>query len=120
KAITYNHTLTITLDRELQIKEAQDNIFPLNLTPQKFLYNRFVLKLLDNLCTYLPKTTIKQIHQITNRMAWFNQQQISYWHTIQNNINWSLTLQYISHEEKPLALVTDPSSSALKNFKIKL
>ena len=42
------------------------------------------------------------------------------WHILQNNIDWSSTIKYISYGEKPLALSTDPLSSAIKNFKIKL
>jgi hypothetical protein len=120
KAITYDQTITITLDKEIQIQETQHNIFALDSEPQKFLYNRFIPKLLGSPCTYLLRTTLKQVHQITNRLAWFNQQRIFLWHLSQNNINWALTLQYISYGEKPLALTTSPSSSAIKNFKIKL
>src|SRR6185436_9229097 len=37
KAIIYDQTITITLNKELQIQETQLNIFPLDSEPQKFL-----------------------------------------------------------------------------------
>jgi hypothetical protein len=120
KALSCNRKLNITLDENIKIKETTGIIFPLDPAPQHFLYNRFVPRLLNKPCGYLLKTTLKHIHQITNRLSWFGQQRISGWHTSQNNIDWTSTLKYISFEEKPLALNTDPSSSAIKNFKIKL
>ncbi|CAG8775748.1 7406_t:CDS:1, partial [Ambispora leptoticha] len=104
----------------VKIQEIASPIFPLDPMPQDFLYNRFVPKLLGNPCIYLLKNTLKYIHQITNRLIWFNQQRISSWHNAQRNINWEQTLQYIMFGERLLALHTDPSASTIKNFKIKL
>ena len=66
------------------------------------------------------KDNLRLIHDSNNYTYWRNQQRISLWNDLLGNINWNNTMTYLSVEDKPQALSTNPASSNLKNFKIKL
>lgn len=77
---------------------------------------------MDIPCIQPIKTILKQIHQITNDLTWHNQQRISLWEQYLTyiQIQWDYTLDTLSYNDKPKGLYTNPSTSNLKNFKIKL
>ena len=49
KALSCNRELTITMDEDIKIQETPQEVFLLDLTPQHFLCNRFVPRLLNKL-----------------------------------------------------------------------
>jgi hypothetical protein len=120
-SLLIDREITITLNKDLTIDNPPPP-FPLDLTPHKFIYNRFTPLLMDIPCIQPIKTILKQIHHITNNLKWHNQQRISLWDQYLTNgkIQWDHTLDTLSYNDKPKGLYTDPSASNLKNFKIKL
>jgi len=120
-SLLIDRKITITVDEDLTINNPPP-AFPLDLTPHKFVYNRFTPLLINIPCIQPIKTVLKQIHQITNDLRWHNQQRISLWERYLTfiNIHWDSTLDNLSYNDKPKGLYTNPSASNLKNFKIKL
>ena len=98
-SLLIDRKITITVDEDLTINNPPP-AFPLDLTPHKFVYNRFTPLLINIPCIQPIKTVLKQIHQITNDL--------------------NSTLDNLSYNDKPKGLYTNPSASNLKNFKIKL
>jgi len=66
------------------------------------------------------KDNLRLIHNNTNYTYWRNQQRNLLWNEYLGNINWNNTITYLSFEDKPQTLSTNPASSNLKNFKVKL
>jgi len=119
KSIIGDRELNISFDKEMKIEDP-NTPFLLNLTPHNFLHNRYT-PLLNSIPTQqLLKTTLKQIHKITNLLRWQNQHRISLWKNRLPDIDWDATLSTLSYNDKPKALYTDPNKSNLKNFKVKL
>lgn len=119
KSIIGDRELNIFFDKGIKI-ENPNTPFLLNLTPHNFLHNRYT-PLLNSIPTQqLLKTTLKQIHKITNLLRWQNQHRISLWKNRLPDIDWDATLSTLSYNDKPKALYTDPNRSNLKNFKVKL
>ena len=108
------------MDKDLKHIEKPDNILELNIKPQDFLFNHFIPCLLSSSCTYHLRTILKDNLKIINNLKWANQNRIKYWTKNIRDIQWPSTLLYISFEEKPLSLQTNPTYSKLKNFKVKL
>ena len=120
KAIIIPLNLSFKLDKNLKHLNKPENLFELNITPQKFLFNRFIPSLLSFPCTYHLRTILKDNFKIINSLTWANQNRIKNWTNNIRDIKWPCTLKYISFEEKPLSLQTNINFSNLKNFKVKL
>src|SRR6185312_1065166 len=72
------------------------------------------------LCIYQLKKVTKNILAIVNHLKWTNQNHIKQWTNLFDDIQIKLTLKYLSLEDKPLFLSTNPLVSRIKNFKVKL
>src|SRR5260364_72152 len=92
----------------------------LNIISHQLLFNTYIPNFLHTPCPHTLKTILKDIIEINNHTLWTNQNRIRYWINQYPDIQIRLTLDYLSFEERPLSLSTNPSFSQLKNFKVKL
>src|SRR6185437_8736353 len=114
-----DRTIRISFDKDL--KQGNPSLLThLDITPHNFLYNRFTPLLLETPIPYQINQTLRETTTAINNLRWHNQQRISLWSRRFNNINWDMTLEYLSYNDAPKALYTHPSLSNLKNFKVKL
>ena len=111
--------ISTTLHKKMNITNYT-NPFPLDLSPQTYIYNRYTPQIHGITCTMLLRTNIKYIHKIIKLLSWHNQQRLALWDTQINNIDWDATTQYLSYNDRPKALYMDLVRSNLKNFKVKL
>src|SRR5260364_33224 len=119
KGLTLDHNIALELNKEIKLDHPQ-KIFFVDITPQHFTYNNYTLELFGFPITSQIKTIIKQTKKITNVLQWFNQQKINLWHSYLGNVQWDLTLNALSFQDKPSALYTHLLALNLKNFKVKL
>jgi len=120
KAIIMNLKLKFCVDKDLTHPRKPDNFMTLDIIPHQLLFNKYTPNLLNTPCPHTLKTILKDIIEINNHALWTNQNRISYWINRYPNIQIRLTLDYLSFEERPLSLSTNPTFSQLKNFKVKL
>lgn len=111
--------LSITFNRSLKVHSTLNPTI-LDITPYRFLHNKYTTLLLHTPVPIQTNALLKQTFTIINNLRWHNQQRITLWDQILNNINWDMSQQYLSYNDKPKALYTHPSLSNLKNFKVKL
>src|SRR6185437_7064095 len=120
KALTLNIQTTLRLDKEVKNARPPDQNIAIDLISHKFLINNYVPAIQSTPCLYHLKTTIKVITKIINHLNWKKQNRIQDWTNTFSDIQINLTLNYLSFEEKPLSLHTNPTYSKLKSFKVKL
>src|SRR6185312_4398978 len=120
KSITMNLHVTVRLDKDLCHSNKPDEIFNTDIIPQRFLVNRSIPCLKSVPCIYQLKKVTKNILAIANHLKWTNQNRIKQWTNLFDDIQIKLTLKYLSLEDKPLSLSTNPLVSRIKNFKVKL
>src|SRR6185312_11075595 len=98
-AILQERELEILLDPDFKISDLLPP-YPLDITPQDFLYNHFMTLINDVPTIYLIKTLLKHIHQITNDILWHNQQRIQLWESNLKDIDWNITLETLIFNNK--------------------